>query len=84
MSPIIELTHFQRGRVEVQAEIVDGRREWTCPNRPLMRPWIDCFFTETTDEIEARLLAAHNTQFPSTKEGFGSGDRLLFGLTGAG
>jgi hypothetical protein len=34
-----------------------------------MRPWIDCFFIETPDEIEARLLAASNDQFQSFQRG---------------
>jgi hypothetical protein len=58
VSPVIRLTHFQRGQVDVQAEIADGRREWTCPNRPMMRPWEDCHFNETPDEIDERIAMA--------------------------
>lgn len=55
MSHVVQLTHFLRGRVDVQAVIVDGHREWTCPGRPMMRPWPDCFFRESMAEIEAAL-----------------------------
>jgi hypothetical protein len=58
MTPTIRLHHFLRGEVEVQAETVDGRREWSCPDRPMMRPWPDCYFLESPDEIEARLAMA--------------------------
>lgn len=64
-SPVLQLTHFLRGQVEVHAEIVNGRREWTCPNRPMMRPWPDCYFREPIDAIEALLP----DEFRVAKEG---------------
>jgi hypothetical protein len=76
MTPTIQLTHFLRGKVDVSAEIVDGRREWTCPDRPMMRPWDDCHFRESTDEIDA-LLAMASNEFPRAKEVVGkAADRL--------
>lgn len=61
MTPVVQLTHFLRGQVFVCAEIVDGQREWTCPDRPMMRPWPDCYFRESIDQIEA-LLASQSLQ----------------------
>ena len=58
MNPTVRLNHFLRGPVEVQPEIVNGRREWTCPNRPMMRPWEDCHFKESSTEIDAVLVKA--------------------------
>jgi hypothetical protein len=75
MTPTIRLNHFQRGPVDVQAATVNGRREWTCPDRPMMRPWEDCHFTETTAEIDMLLLSASNARVsPVAKEG--KADRL--------
>jgi hypothetical protein len=54
-SPIITLEHFARGPQQVYATIQDGRRVWLCPNRPMMRPWEDCFFTCTAAELDERL-----------------------------
>ena len=59
MTPIVQLTHFLRGEVTVQPVIIDGRQEWTCPDRPMMRPWPHCYFVGPPDEIEARWLAAY-------------------------
>jgi hypothetical protein len=79
VTPIIQLTHFLRGTVSVQAEIVDGRREWTCPDRPMMRPWDDCFFNETPAEID-ELLAQAATEFPVTTAKEGVGEHRLSSL----
>lgn len=58
VTPLIKLTHFQRGQVSVRAEVVDGHREWTCPHRPMMRPWNDCHFKETPNQIDELLAMA--------------------------
>lgn len=57
-SPVIQLEHFLHGPQLVQATIVDGHREWKCPHRPMMRPWIDGSFKEPPTEIEDRLRQA--------------------------
>jgi len=73
----ITLHHFLRGAVTVTPEIVDGTREWTDPNRPMMRPWLDCFFLESPDEIDELLAtAAAEFQAPNGIEGVGDAARL--------
>ena len=77
MSTVVTLTHFLRGKVEVTPVLIDGRREWICPDRPMMRPWPGCYFNEPLHEVNA-LHVANSNQFPRAKEGvFGqAADRL--------
>jgi hypothetical protein len=43
----------------------------------MMRPWLDCFFLESPDEIDELLaMAAAEFQATTFKEGVGEGARL--------
>ena len=51
----IILRHFLRGEMEVTPIYVDGKREWFCPNRPMLRPMEDGDFLEKRTDIETLL-----------------------------
>jgi hypothetical protein len=55
----VVLHHFLRGPMEVHpVKAEDGRREWFCPDRPMLRPMDDCEFNEKREQIDALLGAA--------------------------